>query len=87
MLGALESNRAVAAMAAAFPDYQIWPEVTGDRVRYVARTRRRGVHPHTVVTADLAELRRELGQPDQLGASTTNDDAGRPTSAPGRPAA
>jgi S-adenosyl methyltransferase len=47
---------ALAALRADFPDHEIWPEDDGNQVRYVAR----GRHPHTVVTADLGELRAAL---------------------------
>jgi O-methyltransferase involved in polyketide biosynthesis len=40
-----------------FPCFRIWSEVTGDRTRYVARRLPIGTGPHTVVTADLDELR------------------------------
>jgi hypothetical protein len=43
-----------------FPDYKIWREERPGRVRFVARGGRQGVHPHTVVTADLDELRDAL---------------------------
>jgi hypothetical protein len=44
-----------------FPQYRIWREVTGGREpRYVAKARHLGVRLHTVMTADLAELRSEL---------------------------
>jgi GNAT superfamily N-acetyltransferase len=44
-----------------FPQYRIWREATGGREpRYVAKARRLGVRPYTVMTADLAELRAAL---------------------------
>jgi hypothetical protein len=44
-----------------FPHYRIWQEVRGTRdPRYAAKARSLAVKPHTVVTADLAELRAEL---------------------------
>lgn len=43
-----------------FPDHRIGTETIVDRVRYVARGHRDGVHPHTVVTPDLDELRAAL---------------------------
>ena len=55
-----------------FPAFRIVREaVLGRRrARYVARSTRDGVHPHTIVTADLAELRDELSRASQLpGAS------------------
>jgi hypothetical protein len=44
-----------------FPGFRIWREIIWDRTRYVARGVSRGVRPHTVVTADLDELRAALG--------------------------
>jgi hypothetical protein len=43
-----------------FPDFDIAREIIRDRIRYVSRRRRPGVQPHTVVTADLEELRAAL---------------------------
>jgi O-methyltransferase involved in polyketide biosynthesis len=43
-----------------FPAYKIWQEHTPGRARYVARSLRDGLNPHTVVTSDLAELRDAL---------------------------
>jgi hypothetical protein len=43
-----------------FPDFDIAREIMRDRIRYVSRRRRPGVQPHTVVTADLDELRAAL---------------------------
>jgi S-adenosyl methyltransferase len=48
------------ALRAEFPGWRIWREDTCGRVRYIARSRRVGLHPHTVVTADLPELRQAL---------------------------
>src|SRR5450755_923055 len=48
-------------LRADFPQFRIWREVTGERVRYIARSLHLGVSPHTVVTADLGELRTLLG--------------------------
>jgi hypothetical protein len=47
----------LAALAAEFPEFAIWRELTGGRIQYIARRTRRGVHPHTIVTSDPAELR------------------------------
>src|SRR5215468_10722315 len=47
----------LAVLRAQFPAYKIWQEHTPGRVRYVARSRHTHVNPHTVITADLAELR------------------------------
>jgi O-methyltransferase involved in polyketide biosynthesis len=43
-----------------FPGFRIWPEEICDRTRYVARSQRPGLHPHTVITDDLDELRQAL---------------------------
>jgi hypothetical protein len=48
------------AVRAEFPQFRIWRETTSNRIRYIARSLHRGVRPHTVVTADLGELRAEL---------------------------
>jgi hypothetical protein len=50
------------ALRADFPHFRIWTEVTGDRVRYIARRRSEGTGPHTVVVADLGELRAVLSE-------------------------
>jgi hypothetical protein len=42
------------------PQFRIWREITGDRARYISRSRHRGTSPHTVVTDDLTELRELL---------------------------
>ena len=43
-----------------FPGFRIWREITGERVRFVARRARPGLNPHTIVTADIGELRAAL---------------------------
>ncbi len=43
-----------------FPQFAIWREITPDRTRYFARARNLRLNPHTVITADLAELRDAL---------------------------
>jgi O-methyltransferase involved in polyketide biosynthesis len=48
------------ALRAEFPAWRIWREDACGRVRYVARSRRADLNPHTVVTADLGELRKAL---------------------------
>jgi len=47
----------LSALQQEFPQFTIWREVTGERTRYIARQARPGINPHTVITADLAELR------------------------------
>jgi hypothetical protein len=45
-----------------FPQHRIWREIIGDRApRYVAHARSLSIHPHTVITGDLGELRAALG--------------------------
>ena len=43
-----------------FPGFRIWWEVTGKHARLVAVRRNLGTKPHTVVTADVEELRAAL---------------------------
>jgi hypothetical protein len=51
----------VRQVSSEFPGFVIWQEMTAPgRLRYGARRRHRGTHPHTVITADLAELRDTL---------------------------
>jgi SAM-dependent methyltransferase len=47
---------ALTTLRADFPDHEIWREDDGSQIRYIAR----GQHPHTVITADLGELRTAL---------------------------
>jgi hypothetical protein len=51
------------SLRADFPQFWIWREHTGSGIRYIARSQRAGLNPHTVVTADPAELRAALGDP------------------------
>ena len=53
-------NEDLAALRADFPGFKIWEEYLPGRSRYVARSLRQGVGPHTVVTSDLGELRAAL---------------------------
>lgn len=48
-----------------FPGYQIWQEQLPGRTRYVARRQHEGFGPHTVVTADVGELRQALAPAEQ----------------------
>jgi hypothetical protein len=59
---ACERERAqdLAALQRDFPGFRIWQEATGERTRLVAVRRQHGTSPHTVVTADLTELRAVL---------------------------
>lgn len=50
----------LAVLRAEFPAFRIWAEQMPGRVRYVARARAGGINPHTVITADLGELREAL---------------------------
>jgi hypothetical protein len=45
-----------------FPGYRIWQEPMGAQTRLVAVRRQPGTSPHTLVTADLAELRAALAK-------------------------
>ena len=45
------------AVQAEFPAFRIWREELCGRVRFVARSMRPDVNPHTVITPDLSELR------------------------------
>jgi hypothetical protein len=53
-------SAALPALRDEFPHFRIWRETTGTRTRFIARRLSQGTHPHTVVTADLADLRAEL---------------------------
>ncbi len=64
---------ALTVLRAEFPDHEIWREDDGGQVRYIAR----GRHPHTVVTADLGELRAALSD-----ASAPSPAAGSRTASP-----
>lgn len=69
-----------------FPDFDIAREITRDRIRYVSRRRRPGVQPHTVVTADLEELRAALsasGPARQGGGAVPGSPGGLPGSSGG----
>jgi O-methyltransferase involved in polyketide biosynthesis len=56
----------LAGLQEEFPAFRIWREITGERVRFVARSLRPGVSPHTVVTDDVGELRAAL-EPSRVG--------------------
>jgi S-adenosyl methyltransferase len=47
----------LAALRAEFPVFRIWREEVSGRVRFVARSMRPDLNPHTVITPDLSELR------------------------------
>ncbi|HEX9539950.1 MAG TPA: hypothetical protein VGA04_17460 [Streptosporangiaceae bacterium] len=63
----------LAALRVEFQGHRICTESIVDRVRYVARSQREGVHPHTVITPDLGELRAalEAGRPGGQGTVRT----------------
>ena len=66
----------LASLQAEFPGYRIWREVTGEHVRLVAVRRTHGASPHTVVTADVTELRAALnGPPAKPAKSMTTSHA------------
>jgi hypothetical protein len=50
----------LAALQADFPQFQIWPEVTLNRLRYISVSTSLDLNPHTVVTDSLAEMRAVL---------------------------
>lgn len=62
-----------------YPAFHIWQETTGERVRYIARSVHPGTSPHTLVTADLGELRAVLEeaptQPQPISAQSLCADA------------
>jgi CHAT domain-containing protein len=58
-----------------FPAFRIWREITGDRIRYVARRRQPGTQPHTVVTSDPRELRAVLADSSQPVSRTQSGTA------------
>ena len=58
----LKQVQALAQIEQQFPQFAIWREATGDRIRYIARARDLTINPHTVVTADLHELRATLAE-------------------------
>jgi len=53
-------QRELADLQQDFPDYRIWQEPMGGRLRLVAVCRTPGASPHTLVTADPSELRSAL---------------------------
>jgi hypothetical protein len=56
----IEGDNELASLQAGFPKFQIWREITCDRIRYIARSLHLGLNPHTVITADPDELRAAL---------------------------
>jgi hypothetical protein len=68
------------SLRADFPSFRIWCENVVGRVRYVARRLDPSIHPHTVVTADPAEVRAALSAgPEQRPAYVAQSHrTGRP---------
>jgi hypothetical protein len=58
---AADDERELASLQADFPAYEFWREKSHRGVRYVACSQRLDQNPHTVITADLGELRAALG--------------------------
>jgi hypothetical protein len=58
----IDRQRELADLQQDFPGYRIWQEPMGGRIRLVAVRREPGIGPHTLVTADLIELRAALTQ-------------------------
>jgi hypothetical protein len=50
----------LAEIAAENPCHRVWRETTCDGIRYIAQSLDLGVHPHTLVTRSLPELRAAL---------------------------
>ena len=57
-----EHVREFADLQQDFPGYRIWQEPMGGQIRLVAVRREPGTGPHTLVTADLIELRAALAK-------------------------
>ncbi len=69
----------LAVLREEFPAFRIWREDTPARARYVARSRYWGLNPHTVIAADLGELR------DALEPAGGHTHSGLAPSSPARP--
>jgi hypothetical protein len=57
---AVTASDPLSALQEQFPAFRIWREDAYGQVRYIVRSQHPGQHPHTVVTADLGELRAAL---------------------------
>ena len=68
--GSVLSEDGLMALRREFSWFQIWAEVTGERVRYVARGVQLGTSPYAVVTGDLGELRAALAAGSRRQAAT-----------------
>ena len=60
---ALTPAHVLTALQAEFPQFRIWRENVYGRRRYVARSERLSLNPHTVITSDPDELRAALRRP------------------------
>jgi hypothetical protein len=60
-----EQETVLTALRDEFPGFSISSETTHSGLRYIARSLRPGIGPHTLITSDLGELRAELstGEP------------------------
>lgn len=60
-----EQETVLTALRDEFPGFSIASETTHSGLRYIARSLRPGISPHTLITSDLGELRAELsiGEP------------------------
>jgi hypothetical protein len=58
--GTLSLPDPLPALVAEFPAFRIWRESICGRVRFIACRLHPDLHPHTVITADLDELRAAL---------------------------
>jgi hypothetical protein len=56
-----EQETVLTALRDEFPGFSISSEITHSGLRYIARSLRPGIGPHTLITSDLGELRAELG--------------------------
>lgn len=55
-----DPNGELSILRLEFPGHLIGEESIMGRVRFVARRRSEGTHPHTVITPDLGEMRAAL---------------------------
>jgi O-methyltransferase involved in polyketide biosynthesis len=67
--------RSLEAIERDFPQFAIWREAIRDRIRYIARARDLSTRLHTVVTADLGELRAALAEAESPSAQVSGDDS------------
>jgi len=55
----------LALVAAGYPAFRFWREITVDHTRFVARATIISTHPYTIITDDLGELRAALRALDE----------------------